>query len=130
MSRWIFFGRVVPERIPLSIGVPITWSSETVGLGIKMDVAFCLADGQVVCNTTITQGNPDTATVRNLIETEIRSVVDLIGYLQALRYDIDLISAANLDTGDRVVFGINIPVLTDRRKNAKAGDVSCLRDLA
>lgn len=122
MSRWVFFGRVVPERIPLSIGATITWSSEVAGLGIKMEVAFCIADGQLVCNTAVTQGNPDALTVRNLIETQIRSIVDLIGYLGAVRYDVDIISAANLETGDRTVFGINIPVLTDRRKHAKAGD--------
>lgn len=46
----------------------------------------------------------------------------LIGYLHAVRYDVDIISAVNLETGDRVVFGINIPVLTNRRKDAKAGD--------
>jgi hypothetical protein len=40
----------------------------------------------------------------------------------AVRYDVDIISAIDLETGDRVVFGINIPVLTARRKNAKAGD--------
>jgi hypothetical protein len=39
-----------------------------------------------------------------------------------VRYDVDIISAINLQTGDRVVFGINIPVLTDRCKNAKSGD--------
>jgi hypothetical protein len=117
MSRWAFFGRVVPERIPLSIGTPITWTWETVGLGIKMDVGFCIADGQLVCNTTITQGAADARTVRNLVEQQIRSVVDLIGYLHAVRYDVDIISAVNLETGDRVVFGINVPVLTDRRKD-------------
>ena len=122
MSRWAFFGRVVPERIPLSIGTPIIWSSEVKDFGINMDVSFCIADGQLVCNTNVTQGNADTNTVRNLIEIQIRSVVDLIGYLHAVRYDVDIISAINLQTGDRVVFGINIPVLTDRRKNAKTGD--------
>jgi hypothetical protein len=129
MNRWAFFGRVVPERIPLSIGGPITWSSEAEGLGIKMDVGFCIADGQLVCNTTVTQGSADARTVRNLIEIQIRSVVDLIGYLHAVRYDVDIISAVDLETGDRVVFGINIPVLTDRRKDAKAGDYPPLGSL-
>jgi hypothetical protein len=122
MSRWTFFGRVVPERIPLSIGTPLKWSSETMGLGIKMDVGFVIADGQFICNATVTHGSTDALTVRNLIEVQIRSVVDLIGYLNAVRYDVDIISAVDLETHDRVVFGINIPVLADRRRNAKAGD--------
>ena len=100
----------------------MTWSSEVVGLGIKMDVSLCIADGQLVCYTTVTQGSADADTVRNLTEMEIRSVVDLCGYLHGIRYDIDIISAVDLETGDRVVFGVNIPVLTERRKDAKAGD--------
>lgn len=122
MNRWAFFGRVVPERIPLSIGAPIAWTSESVDLGIKMDLSFCVADGQLVCNTTVTEGSADAHTAKNFTETEVRSVVDLIGYLHGVRYDVDIISAVDLETGDRVVFGINIPVLTDRRKGAKAGD--------
>jgi hypothetical protein len=129
MSRWAFFGRVVPERIPFSIGSPITWSSEGASLGIKMDVGFSIADGQFVCSTNVTQGNADVHTLKNLIETEIRSVVDLIGYLHAVRYDVDIISAVDLEKGDRVVFGINIPVLTERRKDAKAGDYPPLGSL-
>jgi hypothetical protein len=52
-----------------------------------------------------------------LIETEIRSLVDLAGYLHAVKYDVDIISAINSETGFGIIFGINIPVLTDRRKD-------------
>ena len=86
-----------------------------------MDVGLCIADGQLVCDTSVTQGNADAHTARNLIESQIRSVVDLIGYLHAVRYDVEIISAVDLESGERIVFGINIPVLTDRRKDAKAG---------
>jgi hypothetical protein len=54
----------------------MTWSSEAADLGIKMDVGFCIADGQLVCNTTVTQGNADALTLKNLIEIQIRSIVD------------------------------------------------------
>jgi hypothetical protein len=121
MGRWSFFGRVVPERIPLSIGVPISWSSEATDLGIKMDVAFCIADSQIVCNATITEGESDVDTIKNLVEAQVRSVVDLIGYLHAVRYDVDMISGVDLETDAKVVFGISIPVLSNRRQHAAKG---------
>jgi hypothetical protein len=89
MKRWIFFGRVLPERLP-----------------------------QVIVNVSITKGDPDLHTLRNLVESNIRFITDTIGYLEGLSFDIDMISAASLDTGDRCIFGTGIPVLQDRRKSS------------
>jgi hypothetical protein len=108
MANWIFFGRVLPERIPLTIGQPITWSSEVSDLGLQMDVSFAIADGQVIARVNVKDANPDLNTLRNVLDMEIRSVVDLIGYLYAVRYDLDLISATSLDTGDHRIFGRTI----------------------
>lgn len=118
MSQWIFFGRVTPERVPLHISHPIRWASESIGLGIKMDLVFCVAHGHFICNVRIAPGDTDPDTIKNLVEIQIRSVVDLVGYLHAIRYDVEIIAAHHLDSGSQVVFGINIPILSDRRATA------------
>jgi hypothetical protein len=44
-------------------------------------------------------------------------VTDTIGFLEGLSYDIDMISAVSLDTGQRWIFGIRLPVLQERRRS-------------
>ncbi len=102
----------------------IAWTAETTELGLVFDVNFSVIAGQVVANVTITKGNVDVNTLKNLLDFEIRYVVDLIGYLHGIRYDVDIISTTSLDTGDRCIFGIGIPILVERRKAGRTGSIS------
>jgi hypothetical protein len=56
--RWIFVARVIPERIPLSIGQPIPWESEFDD-GVKYAVNAVFADSQVVADVDVKSGTPD-----------------------------------------------------------------------
>jgi hypothetical protein len=120
MKKWVFFGRVLPERLPLKLSEAIkgTCAPDVVKMSYEFDIA--IADGQVVVNISITEGNTDLFTLRNLVESNIRSITDVIGYLEGLSFDIDMISAASLDTGDRCIFGTAIPVVQDQRRKSGA----------
>jgi hypothetical protein len=126
MSRWVFFGRVLPERIPLRIGLPtpLGWSSEVKEIGLKYNAEFRCADGQIVAHATVTEGETDVHTLRNLVEQSIRAYVDAIGYVEGLNYDLDFISAASLETGEGTIFGIKIPVIAEARDPKKLGTIS------
>src|SRR5438105_4570713 len=112
MKRWVFFGRVLPERLPLKIS-DMKWSANARELGVSFDLDLGIADGQVLVIVSVTKGDPELHSLRNLIKTNISVVIDAIGYLEGLSFDIDMISAASLDTGDRCIFGTGIPVLQD-----------------
>jgi hypothetical protein len=116
MQTWSFFGRVLPERIPLKIADPLSGSSIVEVLDLAFDWSIGVADSQVVATCTVTRGEPDLPTLRNLIEAEIRSLADLIGYLHAVRFDVDIVSAIRHETGERCVFGTSIPAIAQRRK--------------
>jgi len=45
----------------------------------------------------------------------MRTVTDLIGYVDGISFDIDTISALS-DEGKAVIFGIEIPVLRETRQ--------------
>lgn len=126
MSRWAFFGRVLPERIPLRIGTPtpIGWSAEVKSFGLKYNAEFRCADGQIVAHASVTEGATDVYTLRNLVEQNIRPYIDAIGYVEAVNYDLDFISAVSLDTGEGVVFGIKIPAIAEARDPKKSGTIS------
>ncbi|SRR5579871_809648 len=137
MSKWTFFGRILPERIPLRVEGP-EWTSEAFGLRYRTKVQ--IADGQFVVPATIESGQTDIHTLRNLVENDIRILTDLIGYLHGGSFDIDFVSAV-ADDGKAVIFGMTIPVLKETRKEpateiagdllqSVAGDISARMVLA
>lgn len=113
-KKWTFFGRVLPERIPLRIEGP-----EFVGIarqaGIRFRSKVEIADGQFIVPVTIESGQIDVYSLRNLVENHIRYITDLIGYLHGGSFDVDIVSAVG-DEGSAVVFGITVPVLEESRK--------------
>jgi hypothetical protein len=114
MTRWTFFGRILPERIPLSITLP-EQRVEIAAFGLRYRATIQIDKGQFVIPAIIESGQIDVFTLRNAVEDLIRSVTDLIGYLDGSSFDIDTISALS-DEGPTVIFGIGIPVLQQARE--------------
>jgi hypothetical protein len=79
VSKWTFFGRILPERVPLRIEGP-----EFIGVakaaGIRYRAKVKIADGQFIVPVTIENGQTDIYTLRNMAENNIRCLTDLIGY--------------------------------------------------
>jgi hypothetical protein len=123
MSSWTFVGRIQPERVPLKIGTPLSSSNEVEALDLAYDCCIGIADSQVYADITVTRGNPDLNTLRNLAEGSIRTITDLIGYLHGMSFDVDIVSAISRETDERCVFGIAIPALAQRRKPEDTGKI-------
>lgn len=77
-----------------------------------------------MAEVNVTKGIPDLHTLRNLLEAEVRSVLDIIGYQHGLSFDVEIISASHSTSDDKVIFGINIPILSNRRKGAQLTELS------
>jgi hypothetical protein len=100
MSSWTFVGRILPERVPLKIGTPLSSSNEVEALDLAYDCCIGIADSQVYADITVTRGNPNLNTLRNLAEGSIRAITDLIGYLHGMSFDVDIVSAISRETGE------------------------------
>ncbi len=92
--------------------------------GLKYNVEFRCADGQIVAYASVTEGATDVYTLRNLVEQGIRPFIDAIGYVEGLNYDLDFISAVSFETGEGTVFGIKIPAIAEARDPKKSGTIS------
>ena len=79
MTRWTFFGRILPERIPLSVPL-FEQSGEVAEFGLRYRATIQIDKGQFVALVSIESGQVDVLTLRNIIENDIRTVTDLIGY--------------------------------------------------
>jgi hypothetical protein len=109
MTTWTFFGRILPERIPLSVELPEQTSNYN-EFGLRYRIRVFIADSQFVAPVVVESGEPEIHTLRNLIENDIRIATDLVGYLRGASLDVDILGATS-DAGPTVVFGITIPVL-------------------
>ena len=120
MAKWTFFGRILPERFPFSLGGPISGASTAEKHQVSYTWTIRIFAGQIVASVDVTNGAPDVLTLRNFIQDEIRVIADTVGYLTGFSFDVEIISASCLETDEWQIFGIGIPVVTDRRDQTKA----------
>ncbi len=71
---------------------------------------------------------------RNIVESQMRVVTDLVGYIGGGSFDVDMISATS-DAGQSVIFGITLPVLEQARSAQWASPendlcIAVFRDIA
>lgn len=116
MPTWTFFGRVLPERVPVTLPLPLVGSGTAPILSVKFDFRVKIHASQAIVDLTLELDKPDIPTLRNLAAQQIRTIIDLIGYLKGMYFDVEIVSAICRETGDWTVFGIEIPVLAERRK--------------
>jgi hypothetical protein len=114
MARYTFFGRVIPERIPLGLNPPIE-AAAYLGSGARFSFRLAVHASQIVVQLQGDELDQNLFTLRNVAADCARDFTDLVGYLQGLSFDVEIISAVNEESRDWTVFGIDIPVLTERR---------------
>ncbi len=69
-QAYTFFGRVLPERVPLSIEISeVKFPTLDFILVFKMETS--IHDSQVVCNVTVEEGKSDLDTLQNIVENII-----------------------------------------------------------
>jgi hypothetical protein len=114
MSNWVFFGRTLPERFPVTLGTQVQGETKSLaGFSYKFRIAIHAA--QVVADIDVTEGDPDLSSLRNSVANNVRTLLDIVGYDQGNYFDVDMLSASSKTTDDWAVFGIDIPVLASTR---------------
>ena len=94
----------------------------------SINCTIAIADSQVIANVSVNSGETDIMTLRNAVVGCVRSVVDIIGYLHGISFDVEIVSVASRETNAVIVFGIGIPAVTELRKPESLGklDASAL----
>ncbi|HHW43813.1 MAG TPA: hypothetical protein GXX25_08400 [Desulfotomaculum sp.] len=112
MSEYLYIltGRVIPERAVVDIcevafKVPV---SEDVPEG---DLFIQIIKSQIFVRFLASGEVRNIFTLRNIVEDATRMLLDVIGYLNGYGYDVEIIQAVQPNTGEKYVFGIDVPVL-------------------
>jgi hypothetical protein len=63
--RWTFFGRVLPERVPVTWDTPLEGSARLPILGLAFDFRVVIHMSQAVVDITVKEGDADVPSLRN-----------------------------------------------------------------
>jgi hypothetical protein len=114
-TTWTFFGKVRPERFPVSWGPDIKGDMVVEELNLEADFSVSIHAAQIVVTLAPTKGTADLDTLRNIALNHVYQLVDIVGYASGCYFDVEIISAYCADTRQTHVFGIEIPALVSRQ---------------
>jgi hypothetical protein len=116
MDTYVFSGVVLPERVSAEIsGIP-PLTFEVVEQHFQAELIFSIHASQISAQVKVIKGKPEIASLRNIIDSIIRSVVDFFAYTQGYAYDLEITSVTD-QVGKQVVFGVDIPSIhNDKEK--------------
>lgn len=110
--RYIFHGRVFPERAYVSInsdGGPLLLELSTGGQSftLKLKIEYSQISADIETGSTL-----GIHTLKNVVESVVRTVVDSYGYATIRGYDVEISSCTHED-GNQTVFGVEITRLKE-----------------
>jgi len=108
--RYTFTGLVHPERATLSVSRVVSQISAR-DAGVVGTLTTNIIVSQVTCTFETETVVPNVFTLRNLVSDAVRIVVDAVGFLYGHGYDVEIVQLIRPDSGDPLVFGVDIPVL-------------------
>jgi hypothetical protein len=117
MSKWTFFGKVHPERIPVTWDVPISARARQPDFGITFDYRAVIHASQVIVDIEVITGAPDIDSLRHVAQNCARMITDLVGYGAGCFLDVEIISVISRDNDEWRIFGTEIPVLVARENS-------------
>ncbi len=122
MSTWTFFGRILPQRVPLTVQKTLQGTAISSVFG-EYTFRVLLHASQAIVEMTLKREDIDLPTLRNAAADHIRTITDLLGYAHGYCFDVEILSAVCKETNDVQVFGIEIPVLAEQRKDQALNEV-------
>jgi hypothetical protein len=108
-----FTGRVVPERADVTLRLgPL--QIEHGATGMRGIWHISIVSSQLAVTTQLDADPVDLATLRNVVQDTVASLVDCLGYSWGYAYDVE-VSAVTDETGGHIVFGVGFPPIAEAR---------------
>lgn len=118
MSKLYFSGVVLPERAHLSVSEVRSELRSPDGSSYAR-LALNIFNNQI--SVIVESDEPDILTLRNVVRLEAEFVANVAGFLSGFGYDIEITKVFGEALTPTLVFGIDIPVLSERAKSRDLG---------
>lgn len=120
MPKLYFSGVVLPERAQLSVSEVRSEIRRPDG-STYATLALNIWNNQI--SVAVDSNEPDIFTLRNVVRSEAEFVTNVAGFLNGFGYDIEITKAFGEALAPTQVFGIDIPVLSERARNRDMGSL-------
>lgn len=114
MEPYLFQGVVLPERAQLSLSFELGFTHISSGVAGVAKVSIVLNQVVVWIESDYEW---DIFDLRNVVKNLVQGQLDMIGYIKGYAYDLEVTRALNQTRSINLVFGIDIPCLTERGKD-------------
>lgn len=122
MCTYLYTGKVLPERAPLSYKTTTLRFQKNGGRAEdSIDVNISVILNQVAVHVSSNR-EWDIFDLRNIIRTMLLNQLASIGYLKGYSYDLDITRVYSKELDMDTVFGIDIPCLSHRENSTDLGD--------
>ena len=116
----VFSGKVLPERAFVDFGRPYEIRFSIGDNGATYHARLHIYANQVVVTVKTPSTEVNIPTVKNAVEGSVRVLTDFVGYLHGHGYDVEITSVWDSETGKVTVFGIDVAVTSDSKKERRA----------
>lgn len=114
MEPYLFYGKILPERAPISLSFGLGFSHLTSGDTGKAEISIVLNQLSV---TVHTEKEWNIFDLRNVVRHIVQTNLAMIGYLKGYAYDLEITRVLNSALGVDYVFGIDIPAIAKPRES-------------
>lgn len=111
LRKFVFAGRVHPERIALEISSPIELIIGRKDENVEYKLVIFVQDSQINVSVETSDLNVDMDSLKNLVKAQVSSLIDIYGYLNGRWHEVEMTTALNIETNEMTVFTIEIPVI-------------------
>lgn len=126
MFRYIFVGKVLPERVDFSLTPHEIEAATSDRSNFKLKIS--IQESQIFVELNSETEFQDIPTLRNGIFDFVRQYTDIFGYLKGYGYDIEITSVI-LPNNEHLIFGVQIPELETDAPNRPVQDYHRLVEL-
>lgn len=114
LEPYVFQGRVLPERAPITLQFSAELSAPANGKHLGVDVSIVL--NQIIV-WVYTADQWDLFDLRNAVASIVQHHLATVSFLMGRAYDFEISRAVNRSRDVDYVFGIDIPCLAESRQN-------------
>src|SRR6266478_5389446 len=109
MPRYVFFGRILPERVHFSLPprrLEINDDNETI-VGV---ISVSFEESQFSVDALLSKCEIDLDTLKESIHSIVSGISDAYCFVNGYGYDVEITSAVD-ETGTQFVFGVHAPIV-------------------
>lgn len=108
MHRYTFSGRILPERANVTLGQITFEGLHSPGTEFEGKLTVSIHASQILMHVETEEGNLDIFTLKNSLESLVKTEVDSYGYISGRGYDVEITAVVD-ENGSQTVFGVGMP---------------------